>query len=161
MLREGHVGLSLLVFSLLLLPFGWNQHVMTFIILATILSSLPDWDQRFQIKHRAYTHNLGFGLLLGAVIGIMFGYFQTLFLGLMGFLGVLGGVLSHLLGDIIAGKKPSGKPWKLKPFKPFSDREIGYGIWKATNKKVNAGFLTVGVFSLAIYILTWSEALAP
>ncbi|MFW6083173.1 MAG: metal-dependent hydrolase [Thermoplasmatota archaeon] len=144
MYKEGHLGLSLLIFSFLFIPFGVTFHTLIFIAFSVVFSTLPDLDQKWGIKHRAYTHNILYGILSGILIGFAFGYYLGFYFGLLMFLAVMGGVMSHLLGDIIAGQKINGKPWKIKPFRPFSDRSIGLGIFKASNKKVNKGFLIIG-----------------
>ena len=143
MYRKGHVGLSLLIFPLLFIPFGVTYLTLTFLGFSVAFSTFPDWDQKWDIKHRAYTHNIGFGLLSGIIIGFTFGYFFGLYVGILIFSAVLAGVMSHLLGDIIAEQNIDGTPWKIKPFQPFSDNAVGYGIVKALNENVNKSFLVV------------------
>ena len=152
--KEGHLGLSFLLFSPLLIPFGINSKILIFIMFAIGFSSLPDLDQKFEIKHREYTHNIGFGLVSGTILGIPVGISGGILLGMLIFSSLLFGVLSHLLGDIIAGLNPDGSPWKLEPFKPFSSKSIGYGNYKATDKGVNRNFLKAGttIFVLSILI---------
>lgn len=73
-----------------------------------------------------------------------FGYFQGIFFGVLIFSAVFGGVLSHLLKDMNAGLNRNGSPWELEPLQPFSDRSIGYGIYKAPDESVNGAFSKVG-----------------
>ena len=153
MKREGHLGLSLLIFSPLVIPFGMSTNLLTFIMMGVVFSSLPDLDLKWHGKHRAYTHNVGFGIGFGALLGIPVGYSQGLFMGVLIFSGVFIGVLSHLLGDIIAGLNYDGSPWKLQPFEPFSSKSIGYGFYKATDDKVNERFFKAGVGIFIISIL--------
>ena len=75
MYKKGHVGLSLLIFSLLFIPFGVTYLTLTFLGFSVIFSTFPDFDYKWGIKHRAYTHNIGFGMLSGIIIGFTFGYF--------------------------------------------------------------------------------------
>jgi len=160
---KGHVGLSLLIFSLLMIPFGLNVITLAFIIITVLFSSLPDSDliKFVPLEHRELTHNVSFGIIFGAIIGIIFGYiFGNLYwpslgiiVGVMIFLAVTGGVLSHLLGDIIAGLRYDSTPWKIKPIRPFSRKSIGYGIFMATDPKVNDIFLKVGFLSFLFYVI--------
>ncbi|MEF8833084.1 MAG: metal-dependent hydrolase [Candidatus Thermoplasmatota archaeon] len=159
---KGHVGLSLLIFSLLMIPFGLNVITLAFITIAVLSSSLPDSDLiRFlPIEHRVLTHNLTFGIIFAAIFGSIIGFLTATYsrsslgirVGLAIFLAIIGGVLSHLLGDIIAGLRYDGTPWKIKPVKPFSDKSIGYGVFLATDKKVNSIFLKIGGLSFLFYI---------
>jgi len=144
MYKKGHLDLSLLIFSLLFIPFGVTNLTLTFLGFSVAFSTFPDRDHKWGIKHRAYTHNIGFGLLSGIIIGFTFGYFLGLYVGILIFSAVLAGVMSHLLGDIIAGQKIDGTPWEIKPLRPFSDKSIGYGAYKASNESVNKGFLVLG-----------------
>ncbi len=159
---RGHVGLSLLIFSLLMIPFGLNVFTLGFIIITVLFSSLPDTDLiRFlPFEHRDFTHNVGFGMIFAAVLASVFGflvgiYFSDVLGGLVAigiFLAITGGVLSHLLGDIIAGLRYDSTPWKIKPIRPFSHKSIGYGIFLATDQKVNNIFLKVGFLSFLFYV---------
>jgi len=158
------VGLSLLIFSLLMIPFGLNVITLAFIIIAVLFSSLPDTDLiRFlPFEHRDFTHNVGFGMIFAAILGSIFGYiFGTYYwnpalgglVAVVIFLAVTAGVLSHLLGDIIAGLRYDSTPWKIKPIRPFSQKSIGYGVFLATDQKVNNIFLKVGFLSFLFYVI--------
>ena len=155
--------MSLLIFSLLMIPFGFNVVTLAFIIITVLFSSLPDTDliRYVPSEHRDKTHNVGFGMVFGAVLGSIFGYILGTFVsGAVGgvaaiiiFLGITGGVLSHLLGDIIAGLRYDRSPWKIKPIRPFSQKSIGYGVFLATDQKVNNLFLKVGFLSFLFYMV--------
>ncbi len=159
---KGHVGLSLFIFSLLMIPFGLNVITLAFIIIAVLFSSLPDTDliKFIPLEHRSLTHNVTFGIIFAAILGgiiglltaIYFSYTLGILVGLAVFLGVVGGVLSHLLGDIIAGLRYDGTPWKIKLARPFSDKSIGYGVFLATDEKVNSIFLKVGGLAFLFYL---------
>jgi len=154
MYKKGHVGLSMLIFSFLFIPFGVTIYTLTFVSFSVAFSPIPDLDHKWHIKHRAYTHNIGFGMLFGLFMGVPLGYLMNFYFGTLVFLAVLAGIMSHLLGDIIVGLRYNGKPWKIKPFRPISDVEIGYGIFKSSNKKVNEIFLKAGsiVFFVNLFI---------
>lgn len=158
---KGHAGLSLLIASLLMLPFGFNVVTLAFIIIMVLFSSLPDTDLITPLEHRDLTHNVGFGVIFAAIMGSIFGYIFGIFVsgpvgGLVAiviFLAITGGVLSHLLGDIIAGLRYDSTPWKIKPIRPFSRKSVGYGIFMATDDKVNLIFLKVGFLSFLFYVI--------
>ncbi len=159
---KGHVGLSLLISSLLMTPFGLNVITLSFIIITVLFSSLPDTDliKLLPIDHRDLTHNVTFGIIFGAILGAMIGFLAAMFtsnilgifIGLAIFLGITLGVFSHLLGDMIAGLRYDGTPWKIKPVRPFSDKSVGYGVFMATDEKVNIIFLKVGGLAFLFYI---------
>ena len=153
MYARGHAGLTLLIFSLLMLPFGVNDGAIIVIILATGLSSIPDIDLRFEIKHRGFTHNILFALIVGVGFGTIFyiGSGEPLF-SLLGFLSGFGGVGSHLMGDVIT-------QMKFKPLWPFSKKEIALKFCYAGDKKVNNGFMTAGLIAFGVYILVGTGAL--
>lgn len=127
-----------------------------FIVFTTVFSSLPDLDQNwheFGITHRGITHSIIFGLIFGVVFGGLFWYFLSVSWGVLIFFSVFGGVLSHLLGDIIAGRHQTGAAYKIEPLQPFSDKSVGFGWFKATNERKNRIFLTLGSLALILYIL--------
>jgi len=119
---KGHFGLTLLVMSLISIPIGFGpDNVMVFIIfLSAALSSIPDIDLRLGIKHRGFTHNILFALIIGILFGMLFGYSSGIFYGLIGFVSGFLGVMLHLLGDIMTYQA-------FKPLWPFDHREISYG----------------------------------
>lgn len=159
---RGHVGLSLLIFSLMMIPFGLNVVTLAFIIITVLFSSLPDSDliKYIPVEHRDLTHNVTFGIIFAGILASIFGFLTAMYyssyfgilVGIMIFLAVIGGVLSHLLGDIIAGLRYDSTPWKIKPIRPFSNKSIGYGIFLATDPKVNNIFLKVGFLAFLFYI---------
>lgn len=150
--HKGHFGLTLLIFSVLMLPFGLSENAIVVIFLAAILSSLPDIDINLRIKHRKYTHNIFAALVVGIIFGFLFSYSTSDILwGLMGFTSGFGGVICHLLGDAFTHMK-------FKPLKPFSDREVGFGWFGSGNKRVNDGMMTAGLLVFFLYLLITSGA---
>lgn len=149
---EGHAGLTLILFSFLLMPFGYNENSLILIFLAAALSSLPDLDISWEIKHRGYTHNVTFGIIVGILFGILFGYQGGWAFGLIGFFGGLGGILSHLLGDLFTYQE-------FKPLWPFSKNEISFKWFSSKDRGKNRGFLQAGFYSVVLYILVSSGTL--
>jgi len=151
MYAKGHIGLTLLILSLLMLPFGNNQNAILIIILASGISPLPDigleWRRRgLPVHHRGITHSILFAILIGFLIGGLFYYGHETFLWLgIGFLGGFLGIVSHLIGDSFTFHS-------FKPLWPFSDIEITFGLCKASDKKVNKNLMTIGVFAFIMYI---------
>ena len=140
------------IFSLIMLPLGYSNEKVLLILMASMLSFIPDIDVQLELRHRTYTHNILAGILVGLGIGTLFYSIRTDYF-FLGFLSGFGGVMSHIMGDIIAGQKPDGSPWKLKVLWPFSNREIGLGIVKSSNKEVNRGLLYMGIIAFVLYIL--------
>jgi len=107
------------------------------------LSSLPDLDIQWEIKHRGTTHTFLFGIVVGALFSVLIGYAYGALSWLMGFIAGFGGTVSHLLGDIFTYSS-------FEPFRPFSDREIAFGWFHSPNKSVNNTVLGLGIFSFII-----------
>jgi inner membrane protein len=149
MLRNGHLGLALLVLSLLGVPFGFGPDncMICIIIVGAALSSLPDIDIKTgMIHHRGITHTLLFALIAGICAGIIFGYFSGFIWGIIGFISGFSGVVLHLLGDIMTFHK-------FRPLYPFNNREIGYGFFPANSESANNGFLMLGSFAFVFYLV--------
>lgn len=148
MYKEGHAGLTLIVFSPFMLLFKLLGADIGYVLitgfLMVALSSVPDLEYRhYGIKHRGITHTLLFGLGLGILFAFLMGYaFGSIGL-LMGSLAGFGGTVSHLVGD-------SFTYHKFKLFYPFSDKEVAYGFFKAANKTANTAMLTIGVIAFVL-----------
>lgn len=117
---------------------------MTYVLITCVLmvglSSLPDIDMNWEIKHRGITHTFLFGIIIGIVFAVLIGYAYGVMGWIMGFIGGFGGTASHLLGDAFTY-------WAIKPLVPFSNQEIAFELFKSSNKSVNRGMLVLGVFA--------------
>lgn len=173
MYKNGHRGINALLYA----PIAAAVIHFTDIILAIIgavifigVARLPDLDRHFDnnmnsnrsklwqyipISHRGFTHTIWFALLLsplGSALTIILGTAYTttypveLFAVYGGTLTVLG-LTGHLIGDMIT---PAG----IHPFKPLSDRKIGFGFVNASNTIANYGFLIIGGITL-LTVLGW------
>lgn len=147
MYKEGHAGLSLLIFSPFMFLFravgaDMNYVVMT-CFLMVLLSSIPDLDIKFEMKHRGITHTLLFGVVVGVLCAIMLGWVYGPLGWVMGFVAGFGGTASHLIGDSFTYSP-------FKPLYPFSNREVAYGFFKASNKTANALILVLGLVAFII-----------
>ena len=144
---HGHAGLTLIIFSFLMMPFGYSFETIFIIILATALSSIPDIDLIYGWKHRDKTHNIGFALVVGGGMSIILFYaMHDIVIVLTGFIAGFGGVISHLLGDIITYKS-------FAPLVPFSKRKIALKYCKADDNKVNIGLMIGGALAFTLYML--------
>jgi membrane-bound metal-dependent hydrolase YbcI (DUF457 family) len=145
--REGHAGLSFLLFSPFMFLFRAIGADMNYVVLTCVLmvalSSIPDLDIQWEIKHRGITHTFLFGAVVGVLFAIMLGYAYGPLGWLMGFVAGFGGTASHLLGDAFTYSP-------FKPFYPFSDTEVAYGFFKASNKTANSTMLVLGIFAFII-----------
>ena len=152
---KGHLGLALLICSLIALPFGFgpDNYVLIIVLFTTGLSSIPDIDFNFEIKHRGFTHNILFAILCGVVFGSLFGYVSGLIWGIIGFIAGFGGVMLHLLGDVMTHME-------FAPFYPFKKDKIAYRRFYSGNEKVNNGFFILGVIIFLLYIFIHSGAFA-
>ena len=144
---EGHAGLTLIFFSLLMIPFGLNENTIIIIFLATASSSIPDLDMKWEFfSHRGPTHSLLFAIIMGIFSGILlfFGTREILWF-FIGFTSGFGGVVSHLIGDLL-------NPMRFKPLWPFSNRELAFDFCRADDKKMNRRLSTVGGLTFLLYL---------
>jgi len=152
MYAKGHIGLTLLLVSLLMLPFGENEYALYIIFLSAGLSALPDLDMEWQkhvsfIHHRGITHSILFAVIAGFAFGLLFYYtHQTLLWAGVGFTSGFLGVVCHLIGDIFTYHA-------FKPLWPLSEKEISFGLCRAGNRSVNEGLMTVGGIVFIAYFL--------
>lgn len=156
MYSKGHTGLSLLISSLFMFPFGYSEYALFVIFISAALSALPDYDMKWRqygIKHRGkHTHSILFAFISGLILGVIFFWaFNTLLWSLIGFSGAFIGVISHLLGDTLTYHA-------FKPLWPISDREIAYGFCTAKDPKVNELLLIAGVVVFVLYFLITSNS---
>lgn len=150
MRKDGHIGFSLLVLSLIqyihqkfgvptlltVEPVGLETFLSTAIFI--LASLLPDIDLKLGIAHRKYTHNVLFALLLGMIGGSV-----LLFAGLdyyLGFTAAFLGVISHLSADMLT-RMPFAPLW------PISGKKVKLGLVSSGNTLVNEGFLVLGSVS--------------
>lgn len=153
MYKEGHAGLSFLLFSPFMLVFRAMSAEMSYVVLTCLLmvtlSSIPDLDIQWGIKHRGITHTFLFGAVVGVLFAILIGYAYGSLGWLMGFIAGFGATASHLLGDAFTYSP-------FRPFYPFSKKEVAYGFFKASNKKANAAMLSVGIIA---FILSYEPSI--
>jgi len=178
MLREGHLGIGLLVY----LPVAAILAVFDYWVLfaigvwATVIGAgLPDLDTQVRvIKHRGWTHTIWFMLLVavgGSVLGLfsiqwIFGFFplvgdvvsRSLGVAAAGIFagGMALGVGSHLVGDLVTREG-------LRPFHPVLPRDIGgltvsktryhWGSLRAKNRLMNTLFFGAGVLGLSAIVV--------
>jgi len=174
MLREGHVGIGLLLF----IPIGiglaiskaWGLFAVA--LWATAMGSVtPDMDTRtWLLKHRGWTHTIWFVAATfivttaGAFAAVTWGLPLLSFLpqfiiadiGLSAVVvfgsGFAFGTFTHLVGD---GITPRG----IRPFQPtapkdvlnvtVSDRKYCYDIVNANNRLANTLVLAAGMVSIS------------
>lgn len=140
--REGHIGFSLIVLSILMSIL--NHWDLLMAIIAVGFSTFPDIDLKLGIAHRKWTHSIFFGL----VTGLAFGYITELS-GLsfkVGFLGAFGGIILHILGDLLTYRA-------FAPLYPFSKRKMALGLFKSDNVIVNKLMLILGIFIFGVLYL--------
>lgn len=165
MLREGHVGISLLVaapFFTILLSQAFVPEAIVFAGAIIVGGGFPDADTHIPIvKHRGFLHTVWFAGIFGLLSGLFVYGMTTLlyannslvqnglaladlhWLALVGGLGAAVGVISHLLGDMIT-------PWGIDPLEPVSDKKVKVELTKASNEGVNSVLMALGIASMVI-----------
>ena len=137
MYRYGHIGISMLILSIIVFIFGLDLKDPDILIPYGIiigLSSLPDIDQRLEIPHRGFTHSLLFSIIIGII-----GY--ALF-GVVGFLVGFGAIFLHILGDIMTIQEVEFL-WPV-------GGNISLELFYADNPIANYGFLILGGISFVM-----------
>lgn len=155
MYRNGHIGVSLLVFA----PIGYGLVAVDEIEAALLtgavmvwLAMLPDIDHRIPlIAHRGPTHSLAFAGLVGGLFAVPGIVLETTTDGsnleLAGFGFLLGflTVLAHLIGDTLT---PAG----VNYFWPLSTKAYSLSLTRADNALANGGLFALGVFITAAWV---------
>lgn len=156
MKQEGHIGLSMLLTSPIVLLLGLvGEYYLSiaFFVLVIWLSTIPDIDivisksiigRYIDIKHRGFTHTVYFGLVCGLLVSPVGSVVPSsdpiLSISLAFVSGVLG-VVFHVLGDIMT---PSGVNYD--PVRMDSAYTLEW--FKYNNIVANFGFLILGYLSV-------------
>ena len=151
--------MTLLIVSLLMMPFEYNENALYIIVISAGLSVLPDIDMGFRkygVKHRGkLTHSLFFAILSGVLFGLLFYYTHRALLWVgIGFLSAFLGVVTHLIGDAFTYHE-------FMPFWPFWNKRASFGFCRASDRSVNEGLMTAGGLTFAAYLLITTGALKP
>ncbi len=134
--RAGHVGAVLLTLS----PFI-NKLGVQFVVFAAFFTVLPDIDIVLRVKHREYTHNITFGVLLTLTAFFLFRY-----AGIPEFLSlsVFVAVIIHIIVDAFTVQK-------FPPFYPFSKRRVAFKLFRSDNPAINAGSFILGSLAFVYF----------
>ena len=147
--REGHIGFSLIIISIVMsLLNSWNSKALITAIIALIFSTFPDIDLKLGIAHRKWTHSIFFGF----IAGLTFGWIAKMS-GLsfeVGFLGAFGGIILHILGDLLTYRA-------FAPLYPFSKRKIALGLFRSDNAVINKLMLILGLLTFSILYLHYNS----
>ena len=150
---DGYAGLSFLLFSPFVFLFKVAGADMTNVLITGALmvglSSIPDLDIQWEMKHRGITHTVLFGLGIGILFSVLLGYAYGFLGWIMGFVAGFGATGSHILGDTFTYMP-------FKPLYPFSQREVAFGYFRASNKAINRGMLTIGII---VFIVSLEPAI--
>ena len=158
MYRNGHYGVSLLVFA----PVGFalvaaGRPALALVTGGTMvwLATLPDVDHRLPgVTHRGVTHTLAFAAAVGAALALVGALVSpavaplapaaapTGRVGVVAYGFALGTVSvgAHLLADLLT---PAG----VAPFWPLSDRRYSLSLTTADDRVWNYGLLGAGVLA--------------
>ncbi|WP_321169442.1 metal-dependent hydrolase [Halohasta salina] len=150
MIAIGHVGITLVVcapFVNLLVASGHRAEVPGWVGIALLVTLVPDVDLVVPwITHRGVTHSLLAAGCLGVVVAVVsttrwggtpITPDESLRRAIFGFVVGSGGVISHLLGDLIT-------PMGIRPFFPF-DSHYSLNLVYAKDLSANLTFIAVGI----------------
>ncbi|ELZ55905.1 MULTISPECIES: metal-dependent hydrolase [Halorubrum] len=157
MYRNGHVGVSLLLYA----PFGFLVAALVSAETGAVgalavasMATVPDLDVRVPlVKHRGITHTVWFALLVGAAfevpglaLGVQTGIGDALLFGGVGFLFGAGTIASHLLADALT-------PMGIRPYAPVRDTEYTLDLVTAANPVANYALLGLGGVAAAVALV--------
>lgn len=169
--RSGHIGMSLLVISVLTIPVPLRLTIPLALII-TATEPLPDYDMKISfIEHRGYSHTLIAAITVAALFsGLVVGVATLLtqqaatlpaqsgverivnlfpsnkLLATLTFTGTVTGFIAHFLGDVITvGTGYHG----IQPLAPVSEWEAPFQFCSADDTLWNGGFLAVGTVAAA------------
>ena len=134
----------LVVFLMYLLFNVRGPEALMAAVLTVGLSTVPDLDLEFMLRHRGVTHSFAAGAVVGFVVGAASSL--TLLGFLPGFLAGFGGVALHLLGDLLTYTP-------LRPLWPLSRRRVSLKLFKSNNRAVNHAFLLLGAAVAGLYLV--------
>ncbi|MCX8186614.1 MAG: metal-dependent hydrolase [Sulfolobales archaeon] len=141
---KGHVGLTLMLLSLIFTSLGLKSlEYVKIVLFSAAFSSLPDIDIRLGLHHRKYTHNL----LFVVITSLMIGYVTYVSLNdfNLGFYSVIASGTIHLLGD-------SMTYMEFKPLYPLSDRSMALKLFKSNSTLINNLLMASGILAFLTYI---------
>lgn len=148
----GHIGGALLVYTpvaSVLSAAGEPELGAAGLVIAAVVSMLPDIDEQLPIDHRGPTHTIWFVLAISAIstgVGLLVGS-QV---GTPGILAALFGtavalsLLSHLLADSVT-------PMGIRPFAPLWEFDHSFGIVRAADRRANAALFGAGIVAVFIW----------
>lgn len=156
MKQEGHIGLSLLTISPIILLLVLTENItlsLLSIFTVAILSTLPDIDIVIQgsiinkilgIKHRGITHTVLFSLIIGSITTVIYYSFNTTFLfAFIGFSAGFISIFSHIIGDIIT---PTG----VNFIPLYMDSNYSFDLYNYNNVIGNFGIFILGLYSAVL-----------
>ncbi|MFB6113920.1 MAG: metal-dependent hydrolase [Halodesulfurarchaeum sp.] len=151
MLRSGHQGLALLLYTPLsgLIVGTGGTAMLVGVPVLLLAARVPDFDRWLPLlSHRGLTHTIWFAIVLSVAFAVGIGTVldpaitpESHTLLVYGTLGAVVGLLSHLLGDSVT-------PQGIRPFWPLSSRRIALHIVRSSDRRVNAFLLVLGVGAL-------------
>lgn len=177
MYRPGHIGVSLLFASFLvvILPVSLGLPMAAILLLT---ERIPDYDQDVDwLSHRGFSHTIWFATLVSAgfavpVSTVLFVYHEYFFgedalsidfitnllpapstAALVVGLGTFLGFVSHLSADVITvGEDEYG----VQPLHPVSDWEVPIQLWRADSRFGNLYLFILGAFvTAAVVYVQW------
>ena len=153
MYPPGHAGITAILISALIYLFlvvGRERAGLRWLGLSIALTLAPDLDGVLPgMVHRGITHTFLAALVLGVVVAAVAwasGFRSThvrVGRATLGFLVGAGGVVSHLLGDVIT-------PMGVRLLFPLRNTVYTLDVVRASDPEANLSFLLVGVTALAI-----------
>ncbi|WP_230972450.1 metal-dependent hydrolase [Archaeoglobus neptunius] len=134
--RPGHIGATLLLLSPFIPRIGTE-----FVVLAAAFSLLPDIDILLRVKHREYTHNITFGVIM--TLTAFFAFKHTKIPPLLS-LAIFTAVIIHILVDALTMQK-------FPPFYPFSKKRVAFRVFRSDNPAVNGASFVLGSLAFVYF----------
>lgn len=165
MYRRGHYGITLLLTTPVMYILGLETRTVVLGVLFTGIAlttcMLPDIDLKLPlIQHRGITHTVGFALVTAVLFGVIAIGILSQLHSLSGKLTVYGfgfaffcvftGIIGHLLGDALTIGRDE---YAITPLWPLSDRQLRFGLTRASSPVWNNGLFILGVLAHVVILV--------
>ena len=190
MYRPGHVGIWLLLYApVAFVLFAADRPALAVLggAIVFVIEPIPDRDQRMPfLKHRGFSHTIGFAVLVGAILGALGWFIGDRAFVLIGEL-LTGNGYSEIGSDVVSSRSAVDEsffavfgfgagafailahlvgdvltPMGIRPFWPLSSRSFSLSLTSAKNPVAN-GLLLLGgaAAAVGVFWLSFQGGIPP
>jgi len=190
MYRPGHLGIWLLLYAPIALAlFAADRPALATLggAIVFMIEPIPDRDQRMPfLKHRGFSHTIGFAILVGTVLGVLGWFIGDRAFVLIGE-WLTGNGYSEIGSEVVSSRSAVDEsffamfgfatgtlailahlvgdvltPMGIRPFWPFSSRSFSLSLTTAKNPVANGLLLLAGVAAaVGVFWLSFQTGTPP